>query len=251
MSLFTSLKVQRRMVMKKYEALKRFLEKAGTDTVKLGFGQVERILGFPLPASARRYRAWWSNDETHVQAIDGWLSGDWRVDHVSIESESVVFKDMSREETGVSRSVTVKNSSFQAELARHADASKFEEFARYHMSKFFGRNLTPRKKPEWAKLFDLVSDDFSVVGDAKYLSMVRGKCLPPAKFSVIAEHVWMLEKTDASRKFLVFGNEQRVPEEWLRRYGRLVNSVLFFFLAEGGEIMPLNSVGDRSEVRGW
>ena len=30
-------------------------------------------------------------------------------------------------------------------------------------------------------------------------------------------------------KFLVFGNDRRVPEEWLKRYGKLVKDVNFFF----------------------
>jgi hypothetical protein len=50
------------------------------------------------------------------------------------------------------------------------------------------------------------------VGDAKYYTLVGGKRLLPAKFSVIAEHVWLLEKTEALGTSLVFGNERRVPE---------------------------------------
>jgi len=48
--------------------------------------------------------------------------------------------------------------------------------------------------------------------------------------TVIAEHVWLLENTNADRKFLVFGNDRRVPEQWLERYGPLVRSVEFYFL---------------------
>lgn len=80
------------------------------------------------------------------------------------------------------------------------------------------------------KKFDMVSDDGKYIGDAKFFTMVKGKKLPPAKFSVIAEHVWLLENTEAEHKFLVFGNDRRVPEEWLKRYGNLVKSVKFFFL---------------------
>ena len=84
------------------------------------------------------------------------------------------------------------------------------------------------------KLWDLVSEDGSIVGDAKYYDLVRGVADPPAKFSVIAEHVWLLEKTGAQRKFLVFGNDRRVPEEWLRRYGHLASAVEFFFIDHTG-----------------
>lgn len=88
-------------------------------------------------------------------------------------------------------------------------------------------------------MFDMVSDDYQTVGDAKYMSMVRGERLPPAKFSVIAEHVWMLEKIDATTKFLVFGNDKKVSEEWLRRYGKFVKSVRFYFLTENGDLILL------------
>jgi hypothetical protein len=36
--------------------------------------------------------------------------------------------------------------------------------------------------------------------------------LPAAKFSIVAEHIWLLEKSGASTKFLVFGNQREVPE---------------------------------------
>jgi len=54
--------------------------------------------------------------------------------------------------------------------------------------------------------------------------------IPPAKFSVIAEYVWLLEKTNAATKFLVFGNDRRVPETWLTFYGNLIDNIDFFFL---------------------
>ena len=50
----------------------------------------------------------------------------------------------------------------------------------------------------------------------------------------------MLEKTGAKTKFLVFGKDKRVPQDWLRRYGHLADSVNFFFLSENGDIEQLN-----------
>ena len=90
------------------------------------------------------------------------------------------------------------------------------------------------------KKFDLVDEEKGFVGDAKYLTMVRGSRMPPAKFSVIAEHVWLLEKATAKKKFLVFGNDDRVPAKWLAKYGHLVHSVEFYFMTDGGEIRKLS-----------
>ena len=110
----------------------------------------------------------------------------------------------------------------------------FEEVARSVMSVHFGVPLTPGKVPGVPKEFDMVSPDGNIVGDAKYYTLVRGKRLPPAKFSIIAEHVWLLEKTGAPTTFLVFGNERDVPMLWLERYGSLVSGVAFYFLTDNG-----------------
>jgi len=55
----------------------------------------------------------------------------------------------------------------------------------------------------------------------------------------IAEHVWLLEKTNADHKFLVFGNDRRLPEEWLKRYSNLVEDVSLYFLTNDGTVKQL------------
>jgi hypothetical protein len=111
----------------------------------------------------------------------------------------------------------------------------FEALAREVMSAHYGKTLSPIRGP-FPKTFDLVSSDLQVVGDAKYFTMVGGSRIPPAKFSVIAEHMWLLEKTRAPQAFIVFGNDRRLPEEWLKRYGHLVKSVRLFFLECNGKL---------------
>lgn len=99
--------------------------------------------------------------------------------------------------------------------------------------------LLPGEAGGVPKKFDLVSGDGAVVGDAKFYTLVRGSGLPPAKFATIAEYVWLLEKTGAAKRFLVFGNERRVPVEWLARYGKLRDNVDFYFLTEDGTLERL------------
>ncbi len=108
------------------------------------------------------------------------------------------------------------------------------------MSNHFGVRLGPRAVAGTPKKFDLVSPDGRVVGDAKYYSMVRGVAPPPAKRSVIAEYVWLLEHVTADHKFLVFGNDRRVAEGWLADYGHLLSGVTFFFLDDAGRLEQLN-----------
>jgi hypothetical protein len=119
-------------------------------------------------------------------------------------------------------------------------AAQFEELARQVFNQYFGVLLNEGQVPCVPKLFDFVSPDGSIVGDAKYFTLVGGHRLPPAKFSVIAEHVWLLEKTNAKNKFLVFGNDQEVPVRWLARFGRLCGKVKIYFLSDDGSLENLN-----------
>ena len=68
------------------------------------------------------------------------------------------------------------------------DGRSFELIAAKVMSEHFGVRLGPGKVAGTPKTFDLVSSDGSIVGDAKYYTMVRGVSPPPAKRSVIAEY---------------------------------------------------------------
>ncbi len=116
--------------------------------------------------------------------------------------------------------------------ARFTGAS-FEIWARNVLQLYYGVPLQPGKVGDVPKLFDYVSPDCMLVGDAKYFTRVQGQYLPPAKFSVIAEYVWLLEKTEARECFLVFGHDREVPQLWLARYGRLLSpKVKFYFLAD-------------------
>jgi hypothetical protein len=117
----------------------------------------------------------------------------------------------------------------------------FERLAEQVMSRYFGKPLHKGSFPGVPKEFDLVSEDRSVAGDAKYFTLVKGSALPPAKFSVIAEHVWLLEKTQAKHKFLVFGNQREVPNQWLKRYGHLVQDVEFFYLSNDDKLEILQT----------
>lgn len=113
---------------------------------------------------------------------------------------------------------------------------RFETAARAAMQAHYGQPFREGEIEGIPKRWDLLSADRQIVGDAKYYTMVGGERFPPAKMSVIAEHVWLLERTPAHEKFLVFGNDRRVPEVWLQRFGHLVKDVRFWFLEENGAL---------------
>ncbi|MBN2489131.1 MAG: hypothetical protein JXA98_08890 [Methanosarcinaceae archaeon] len=211
--------------MGKYLKLGVYLNSSTNNISKLTFAEVENILGFHLPSSARKYPAWWANNgESHTHAVDGWLGFGWRA-KVDLNNQAVIFTKKGYVETERKTDEIVS-----AETS--ISSSKFEDKARVFMSKYYSKPLFAGKHPRVHKTFDMLSDDNEIVGDAKFYTMVRGKSLPPAKFATIAEHVWLLEKTEAKHKFLIFGNDKRVPEEWLKRYGNLVDGVEFFFWEE-------------------
>lgn len=120
---------------------------------------------------------------------------------------------------------------------------EFEDFARKKMSAHLGSELIERALPGIPKKFDMVSSDGRFVGDAKYLTLVKRINLPPAKFMEIAGHVWLLEKTKAERRFLVFGNQREVPEWWLKKYGNIVKGVDLYFLSDEGILECLREGG--------
>ena len=47
--------------MSKYDPLQKHLESVPLTQVAMTFREIEAVLGFELPASSRRHRAWWSN----------------------------------------------------------------------------------------------------------------------------------------------------------------------------------------------
>ena len=77
--------------MSKYSALRRHLEGEVGPSVEMTFDEIDHVVG-ALPASARRYSAWWSNelDGTHVQA-HAWMDAGWRVESVNLTAEKVRF----------------------------------------------------------------------------------------------------------------------------------------------------------------
>lgn len=76
--------------MSKYEPLQSFLTSQPKSPLRLKIKEVEDILGFRLPASARLYAAWWSNAPgSHVQA-QSWLAAGFETTEVDVNREQKV-----------------------------------------------------------------------------------------------------------------------------------------------------------------
>jgi hypothetical protein len=110
------------------------------------------------------------------------------------------------------------------------DWRSFEEYARRYFSDLWGVGLQARSVEVAGKVpwkFDLVSADGRYVGDAKWLKTLA---VPAAKWQAIAEYVWLLQKVEAEKTFMVFGQDADVAERWLRRVRALTAPVEFYFL---------------------
>lgn len=80
----------------KYAALYRRLESmpAQINEWSVSFEELETVLGFSLPISARLHRPWWanqrlSNGHSHAWA---WLATGWKTSAVDLDKENLTFK---------------------------------------------------------------------------------------------------------------------------------------------------------------
>lgn len=78
----------------KYAPLYHYLiSQRSNDEWHTSFRQLESILGFQLPDSARLHRPWWANPNTgngHSHAL-AWQAAGWRTRNVDIDAETLVF----------------------------------------------------------------------------------------------------------------------------------------------------------------
>ena len=83
----------------KYAPLHRRLAGLTGDVWRASFREIEDVLGFALPDSARLYPAWWSNGSRHSHAL-AWVAAGFRA-RPQIPKEIIVF-----ERDGGSRATT-------------------------------------------------------------------------------------------------------------------------------------------------
>ncbi|WP_440951538.1 DUF7662 domain-containing protein [Methanococcoides sp. FTZ1] len=207
--------------MGKYSELGTYLGNQKGTRVQLDLSEIESILGFPLPPAARNHPAWWTNDKDRIHAMDGWLGYGWKA-KVNLETQRVSF-------INPENIIYTKDKSEDFKTSTPTKSHDFENKALDVMSDFYSKELVTGQYPGIPKSSGMMSHDKEIVGYAHYLTMDDDKDLPSAKFPVISEHVWLLEKAAALHKFLVFGNDRRVPEDWLKQYGHLVYDVDFFY----------------------
>ena len=76
---------------KKYRKLSRYLKRCGEDTIKLTFEDIEEILTFSLPMSARRYRTFWVNSKSNP-IFHSISAAGYRTGVINMEAQYIVFE---------------------------------------------------------------------------------------------------------------------------------------------------------------
>ncbi|HIY96855.1 MAG TPA: hypothetical protein H9729_04135 [Candidatus Borkfalkia excrementigallinarum] len=82
--------VQLEKVSAKYRGLAEYLLESKQTKVTLSYPQIERILGFPLPDTAKNFKhSYWANTKTHSYA-SSWMAVGYKA-RVDTESDTITF----------------------------------------------------------------------------------------------------------------------------------------------------------------
>lgn len=82
----------------RYAPLTAHLRKIGQASIPMTFEEIEALVGRKLPASARRHRAWWSNNPSNSVITWAWLAAGYKSGQVDMEAGRLVFNRTATEQ---------------------------------------------------------------------------------------------------------------------------------------------------------
>ncbi|WP_241301916.1 DUF7662 domain-containing protein [Burkholderia stabilis] len=206
--------------MAKYFRLTGHLEALEQDNWKARFIDVEAILGFRLPPSARKFREWWGNDTHNGRP---WRAAGWRTEDVDVIKETITFSRC--------EAVTVKRPVKEKPVAA--------------VSKSYEWDLPTRMEckvtMEWQPLGKLT------INESGRLSFPQVDAVPAIyRFRIRtaegAERNYVGEAVDMKRRFGNYRNPGSTQQTSLR-----INATLKEALAAGAEV----SVSAVFQNRAW
>lgn len=114
----------------RYYPLKTYFQKITADKIALTFTQIEKIVGFKLPLSAKKYPSWWSHKSSQNAICDAWTSAGFVKQRVDIDDEKVyLYRDVSR------KAVEIPNAILNGEIPENARI-EVEQFCQYIVKKY-------------------------------------------------------------------------------------------------------------------
>jgi hypothetical protein len=78
--------------MSKYGPLENFLAKKDVETISMTFSEIESVIENRLPPSARKHRAWWSNNPSNSVITYAWLGAGYKATNVDMTAERLIFR---------------------------------------------------------------------------------------------------------------------------------------------------------------
>jgi hypothetical protein len=124
--------------MSKYSALGDYLRRQRRDVVPMTFGEIEKVTGAKLPASAHKHRPWWSNNPDNSVMTKVWLDAGFESEQVDMPARKLVFRRAHKPETA------------SGEKPIHPAYGAMKGLIRIMP----GTDLTQPADPEWADRLD-------------------------------------------------------------------------------------------------
>jgi|SaaInlStandDraft_2_1057019.scaffolds.fasta_scaffold09030_2 hypothetical protein len=95
-----------------------------------------------------------------------------------------------------------------------------------------------------AKDFDLLNIDENIVGDVKHYKMTEGGNNPSAKFSVLNEYSWLMQKLEQYQKqkwqkIFVVGEDVRVVKKYISTYDAWLDDIEIYFCDADGKLTKM------------
>ncbi|MCF6326292.1 MAG: hypothetical protein L3J21_03250 [Devosiaceae bacterium] len=78
--------------MTKYAPLETHLLSKRNKCIQMQFSDIEAIIDDHLPPSARKHRAWWSNNPSNSVITYAWLEAGYKTSEVDLDGEKLIFR---------------------------------------------------------------------------------------------------------------------------------------------------------------
>ena len=108
--------------MSKYQRLSEHFHGIFGRSWHATFEEIERIVGFTLPASARTYPAWWANTADNTPQKAAWLDAGWRTRDLNLSAGHVLFV----REAGSTAQPSARSPTRSAAAPRHTSGPPHE-----------------------------------------------------------------------------------------------------------------------------
>ncbi|MBU4528556.1 hypothetical protein [Hoeflea sp.] len=136
--------------MTKYEPLSDYLKSSDHDRVPMTFNELEKLIDDTLPPSARKHRAWWSNNPSNSVITRAWLDAGYITRDVDLGGEKLVFRRAPQPELAESKNGSEAGSRDQ----KIAGGRSIFGCMKGTLTIPPGVDLTEPADPDWGKVYE-------------------------------------------------------------------------------------------------